>query len=230
MSPFGQMPTSDAPQGELRLYHYWRSSSSWRVRFGLAFKGVGYTPIAVNLINGESDSPAHLARNPAGSVPVLEWAGPGGGIRRLTESLAILQFIDTVFPKKPFLPADPYKRAQVWALAETVNAGIQPLQNLPVFLKHSNDPSEQKKWNQHWIRSGLEVYEKLAASLAGRYSFGNDLTLADLCLIPQLYNAERFEVGFDDLPTLVRVQQSCMNTQGYAESHPDRFKPISDFA
>lgn len=213
-----------------RLYHYWRSSSSWRVRFAFAVKGVAYEPFAVHLLNGESESADHLARNPAGFVPVLEFTPPGQPLPiRLTESLAILQYLEAMHPEPALLPRDPLDRARAWALAEVVNAGIQPLANIPVFERHSSDPAEQKKWNQHWIRSGLETYEKLAAPHAGRYSVGDELTVADLCLMPQLYNAERFGVPFDDLTTIARVAKNAAMTRGYLESHPDRFKP-AEFA
>lgn len=212
-------------QTKYRLYHYWRSSSSWRVRYALAAKGIAYEPVAVSLLNGESESAEHLARNPAGAVPVLEVTTELDGTRRLTESLAILDYLDRQHPEPALFPPEPIARAKVWALAEVINSGIQPLQNPPVSHRHSADPEEQKKWNQHWIRRGLEIYEKLAAPLAGRFSFGEQLTVADLCLMPQLYAADRFEVNTRDLPTITRIQQSCMSTQAYADSHPDRFKP-----
>jgi maleylpyruvate isomerase len=223
-------PPGGAPA--YRLYHYWRSSSSWRVRWALAIKDVAYEPFPVHLLNGESESANHLARNPAGFVPVLELLSPLDATAlpvRLTESLAIIQYLETLHPEPALLPRDSLTRARAWALAEVVNAGIQPLANIPVFERHSSDPSEQKKWNQHWIRSGLETYEKLAAPHAGCYSVGDAITVADLCLMPQLYNAERFGVTYDDLSTLSRIAKTAAMTSSYLESHPDRFKP-AEFA
>ncbi|MBS1958811.1 MAG: maleylacetoacetate isomerase [Bdellovibrionales bacterium] len=207
------------------LYHYWRSSSSWRVRYAFAAKNIEYKPVAVNLLNGESESAEHLARNPAGFVPVLEFQH-SGKLERLTESLAIIDYLDRAHSSGPKLyPEDPIARAKAWALAEVINAGTQPIQNIPVFTLHSSDAAEQKKWNQHWIRNGLEIYEELAKPVAGAYSYGNQLTVADCCLLPQIYNAERFEVPFRDLPTVTRIYESCIVTPAYRASHPDRFKP-----
>jgi maleylacetoacetate isomerase len=145
-----------APSGPYRLYHYWRSSSSWRVRFGLSLKNIAYEPVAISLLDGSSEAPEHLERNPAGFVPVLEIPGPEQ--YRLTESLAILLYLEDRHPDtQRLLPEDAYLKARCWALAETVNAGIQPIQNLPVLHRHSQDPEEQKKWARHFIRNGLEV-------------------------------------------------------------------------
>jgi maleylacetoacetate isomerase len=211
---------------ELTLYHYWRSSSSWRVRYGLSHLGLKYEAIAINLLNGESESAAYLTRNPAGFVPALEirsGTASSPQIETLTESLAILGWMNDVYGG--LLPTDPILKAKAWALAEVVNAGTQPLQNIPVMNQHSNDPQEQKRWNQHWIRNGLEVFETLAQRTAGAYSVGDTLTVADLCLIPQLYNAERWEVPYTDLQTLVRIQETCVASESYLASHPDAFKP-----
>lgn len=214
-----------------KLYHYWRSSSSWRVRWALEIKkaetGISYTPVDVSLLNGESESPEHLARNPAGFVPVLEIPQPGGAKPLyLVESLAIIDYLDAIHPGKTNLvPKNPLARAKVWALAEIVASGTQPIQNPPVAEFHSADPAERKRWNQHWIRNGLEIYEKSVRATAGEFSFGNSLTLADLCLMPQIYNAERFEVPFRDLPAITGIYEKCVTTPTYQASHPDRFKP-----
>ncbi len=216
-----------AHPGLYRLFHYWRSSSSWRVRFGFSLKGLPYEPIAISLLDGSSEAPEHLERNPAGFVPVLEI--PGNDHHRLTESLAILLYLEERHPETPrLLPEDPYLKARCWALAETVNAGIQPIQNLPVLHRHSTDPEEQKNWARHFIRKGLEVYETLCAPIRGRFSVGDHPTLADLCLSPQLYNADRYQVDWSDLTHLVEIERACRELPAWTESHPDRFKP-SDF-
>ncbi len=217
---------SGAP-GLYRLYHYWRSSSSWRVRFGLSLKGLTYEPVAISLLDGSSESAEYLERNPAGFVPVLEI--PDQDHRRLTESLAILMYLEDRHPgTAPFLPEDPYLKARCWALAETINAGIQPIQNLPVLHRHSSDPEEQKNWARHFIRKGLEVYETLCTPTRGKFSIGDQPTLADLCLSPQLYNADRYQVDWSDLRNLVEIEQACQGLAAWGESHPDRFKP-ADF-
>jgi maleylacetoacetate isomerase len=214
-----------------RLYHYWRSSSSWRVRWGLALKGVTPEYVHVDLLNGESESEAHRARNPFGYVPALEVLGvKSGNPRLLTESLAILEYLDETIATAPLLPKDPFARAQVRALAETVNAGTQPIQNLNVLLHLAPDEmpdaaAKRKVWAQHWIRNGLAAYEALAKPVAGKFSFGDTPTLADLCLIPQCYNAARFDVSLDAYPTISRVHENALKTEGYRLSEPERFKP-----
>ena len=215
-------PHSSAPY---RLYHYWRSSSSWRVRFALEWKGILYEAVPVNLLNGESESPEHLKRNPAGFVPVLEV--PTDPIEYLTESLSIIRYLEESHPEAPSLfPKTPLARAKVWALAEVINSGTQPIQNIPVMAMHSSDPDEQKRWSRHFIEEGLSVYERLCSQTAGRYSFGDELSLADLCLMPQLYNAERFQVSWDSFPHISRIEKSCRTLSAYQKSHPDQFKPI----
>jgi maleylacetoacetate isomerase len=206
---------------EFTLYHYWRSSSSWRVRFALEVKKIAYEKIAVNLLNGESESAEHLKRNPAGFVPVLKTSDG----HLLTESLSIIRYLDELFPEPPLLPGTAYDRAKIWSLAEIINSGTHPLQNLPVLERVSSDKAVQKTWAQHFIRKGLETYEHACSRHAGRYSYGDSLTVADLCLIPQLYNANRYEVDFSDLSAILRVQQTCEILAPYLASHPDRFKP-----
>jgi maleylacetoacetate isomerase len=205
-----------------RLYHYWRSSCSWRVRWGLALKGILYEPIAIDLLGPETDSPEHRFRNPFGYVPVLEVAPS----QFLTESLPILEWLEETHPEPALLPRNPWDRAQVRRLAETINAGTQPLQNPTVSLKHSSDPTIQKEWNRHWIEQGLRTYEHWCATTAGRYSFGNQVTLADLCLIPQLYNARRHNIDLEkDFPILFRIEKNCLETEAARAAAPESFQP-----
>lgn len=216
----------------LRLYHYWRSTSSWRVRWALAHKGLNAEFVAVSLLDGESESDEHRARNPFGYVPVLEFLGETDPTRRyLVESLAIVEFLEECSPTNPLLPRDPRDRAHVRALAETINAGTQPLQNLTtlVELAPDSDPDhaeKRKAWAQLWIRRGFAAYEALARARAGKFSLGDSLTLADLCLVPQCYNAVRNDVSFEDYPTIARVYGNAILTAGYAASEPERFKPL----
>jgi maleylacetoacetate isomerase len=208
-----------------RLYHYWRSSSSWRVRLALDWKSIPFEPVAVGLLNGESEAPEHLRRNPAGFVPVLEI--PGEKNPFLGESLAIIQYLEAVHPECPtLLPGSPLDRARIWALAEVVNAGIQPIQNIPVMERHSSDPGEQKAWARDFIGRGLAVYEKLCRETAGKFSVGDAFSLADACLIPQIYNAQRYEVDLSAFPVLSAVDERCRALAVYESSHPDRYKPV----
>jgi maleylpyruvate isomerase len=213
----------------LRLYHYWRSTSSWRVRFALAAKGIPAEYVAINLLENESESPAHLARNPMGYVPVLEIPAATAGSAQpghcLGESLAIIEWLEETYRATPLLPADPWLRARARQLAELINSGTQPLINLGVAARHSTDEAEQKAWNQHWIRKGLSAYEALVAETAGKLSVGDSLTLADICLIPQCYSAARNDVTLDEYPTIARIQAEAAKLAAYQSSHPDRYKP-----
>ncbi len=216
-----------------RLYHYWRSSSSWRVRWGMALKGVVPEYVHVDLLNGESESPAHRARNPFGFVPALEILAPPAGRASpllLTESLAILEYLEETLPTNPLLPHDPIDRAYVRAIAEAVNAGIQPLQNLTTQIALAPDSDadfarKRKAWAQLWIREGFAAIEKLAKPSTGKFCVGDELTLADLCLVPQCYNALRNDVALEDFPVIARIYAQAILTPSYAISEPDRFKP-----
>jgi maleylacetoacetate isomerase len=207
-----------------KLYHYWRSSSSWRVRMALEYKKIPFSAVAVGLLNGESESPEHLKRNPAGFVPVLETSDGN----YLTESLAIIRYLEELYPTPSLLPGTALDHARIWALAETINSGTHPLQNIPVMQLHSSDPAEQKKWSQHWIRNGLEIFETLSAKTAGKFSHGDQFSIADVCLIPQCYNAARYEVDFRQFPTIARVYDACFGLECQKKSHPDQYQP-ADF-
>lgn len=210
----------------LRLFHYWRSTSSWRVRFAFAAKGIQAEMVAVNLLADESESAAHLARNPMGHVPVLELLdAPAGKPRFLGESLAIIEWAEETFQPHPLLPQDPILRARARQLAELVNAGTQPLINLGVAQRHSSVEAEQKSWQQHWIGKGLAAYEALVRETAGRFSIGDTLSLADICLVPQLYSATRNEVPLEAYPTLSRILAECLTLGACQSSHPDSYKP-----
>ena len=213
---------TEAPK--LKLYHYFRSSASWRVRFAFAAKGIQAELIPIGLLDNESESPEHLARNPMGYVPVLEIPG-GTRPRYLAESLAIIEWAEEIYREKPLLPGDAWQKARIRQLAELINAGTQPLVNLGVGLFHSVDAEEQKRWNQHWIRKGLGAYEKISRETAGRFSVGDTLTLADICLIPQCYSAERNEVSLSDYPVVARINAEALRLESCRLSHPDRYQP-----
>ena len=216
-------------QPEYNLYHYWRSSSSWRVRFALHYKGIPFHPIPVSLLNGESESPEHLKRNPAGFVPVLEFLSGDHQGEFLSESLSIIRFLEENHPTTPTLfPGSAYDHARAWSLAEVINSGTQPIANIPVTHFHSSDPTEQKRWSQHWMKTGLQTYESLCKNQAGQFSYGDQFSIADVCLIPQLYNADRFEVDLSSCPTLLRIRESVKKLPAHSLSHPDAYKP-ADF-
>ncbi len=205
----------------LKLYHYWRSSSSWRVRWALDLKGVPVELVPVSLLDGESESPGHVARHPLGFVPVLETSE---GL--LTQSSAIAHWIDETFPGAPALfPEDTWSHCKVLQLADIICSDTQPVQNLNVLQMHSPDPARQKEWARHFISRGLAAYEELARPTAGEFSVGDSLSWADLCLIPQLYNAARFDLSLSQYPLLARIAARCEALPSYLSSHPSRHEP-----
>lgn len=244
---------------KLKLYHYWRSSSSWRVRWALMLKGIGCEFIPINLLTDEAENDSHLKRNPMGFVPVLEidinGQLPGGtnlqmaGHQKdasqesshfyLSESMAIIEWLEDQFPNPNLLPprtiAGPnssvvdfqnsLKRAQIRELAEIINAGTQPLQNLSTTLEHSADPLVQKHWNQKWTSKGLSAYQEKAQASSGRFTVGDEISLADLFLIPQMYNALRHELDMTNFPILNKIFKNALETHACKKSSPEEFKP-----
>lgn len=198
----------------LILYHYWRSSCSWRVRWVLAHKQLSYQSVPINLLENEQLSPAFLAKNPAGLLPTLEVDG-----RIMNESLAIIEWLEESYPQNPILPRDPWDRARARELAMIVASGIQPLQNLRVQKYFSEDPKERERWSRHFVESGLRLFEaKLAADpqRGHRYCLGDSLSLADVFLVPQVYNAKRFGIDMSTLPLCEAIYQHCTEEAGSA--------------
>ncbi len=207
----------------VRLHNYFRSSASWRVRIALNFKGISYEHVPVNLVKdgGEQHSEAYGRVNPLGAVPTLEIDG-----HRLSESLAIMEYLEETRPTPALLPKDPYLRAQARRAAEAVNAGIQPLQNLRV-LKHVETTfgvgeEGRKAWAGHFNAVGLAALERLATQTAGAYLVGDAITLADVCLAPQLYSGRRFGVDVQQFPTLLRIEAQLMKHPAFAEAVPSK--------
>ena len=203
------------------LYDYWRSSAAYRVRIALNLKGVDYESRQIDLREDEQKSSEYRALNPQGLVPMLEIDG-----HRLTQSLAIINYLDLRFANQPLIPASAAERAHVVAMAMAIACDIHPLNNLRVLkylkneLGHSQD--EIDAWYAHWIVEGLPALEAMAAPRAGKFLFGDAPTGADVCLIPQLYNARRFDVPLDDYPTLLRAEENANQLEAFAAAHPDR--------
>jgi maleylpyruvate isomerase len=214
-----------APTPRLKLYHYWRSSCSWRVRWALDYKGIAAELQHVSLLDGESESETHRSRNPLGYVPALERLDLTGAERFLSDSTAIVNWLDEVHPGPSLFPGDPWNRARVRSLAGIISSDTQPVQNLNVLHRHSSDAAEQKRWAQEFIHQGLAAFERAATPVAGRFSVGSDLSWADLCLIPQCYNADRFGVGLDDFPTIRRIVAETQALESVQSSHPSRYEP-----
>jgi maleylacetoacetate isomerase len=203
------------------LHDYFRSSASYRVRIALNLKGLPYEQRPVSLTEGDQTSPAYKALNPQGFVPMLEI-----GDERVTQSLAIFDRLDALVENPPFVPDDPPGRAHVLALALTVACDIHPLNNLRVlrYLKSElGQPQEAvDAWYLHWVSEGLAALEALAAPRSGAFLYGDTPTMADICLIPQLYNARRFSAPLEAFPTLTRVEAKAQALPAFAAAHPDR--------
>lgn len=203
------------------LYDYFRSSASYRVRIALNLKGIDYEQRPISLVQGEQQAPSYRSLNPQGFVPMLEIDG-----HRLTQSLSIIVYLDQKYPDPPLMPADPADGAHVRALALAVACDIHPLNNLRV-LKYLRGPlglSEEAKdeWYRHWVAEGLAALEAMAKPRAGAFLFGDSPTIADICLVPQLYNARRFSVPITDYPTLRRADETASAHAAFAAAHPDR--------
>jgi maleylacetoacetate isomerase len=209
----------------LTLYDYYRSSASYRVRIALNLKGVDYARVPVNLLAGEQRDEAYRALNPQGFVPMLDADG-----ERLTQSLAIISWLEGKYPTPVLLPADPAARSHVLAMVLTIAADIHPLNNLRVLKRLSEmgiDQAARDDWYRHWIAEGFAALEALAAPRAGSFLFGNEVTLADVCLVPQLFNARRFDLPLDAYPTLVRADAAATALEPFAAAHPDRVAPAA---
>jgi maleylpyruvate isomerase len=210
----------------VKLYTYWRSSSVWRVRIALAWKAIPHDVETVALA-GEAPrqhSPEFRALNPLGQVPVLllDEAGADGRPRRITQSTAILEYLEERFPAPPLLPADAWLRARSRQLVQMVNSGIQPLQNLATTNHlESIGGGDGLAWRRHFISIGLAALERDARETAGAFLVGDAPTFADLYLVPQLYNARRNSVDLAPYPTLARVDAACAALPAFQAAHPD---------
>jgi maleylacetoacetate isomerase len=203
------------------LHDYFRSSAAYRVRIALNLKGIEYDQRPVNLAEGAQKSPAYRALNPQGLVPMLEIDD-----LRLTQSLSIAVYLDQKYPEPMLMPRDPADGAHVRAMALAVACDIHPLNNLRVLKYLKGELGQEQatidRWYAHWVSEGLEALEAMAAPRAGAFLFGNAPTLADICLVPQLYNARRFSVPLDAYPTLRRADESASALPAFAAAHPDR--------
>lgn len=206
----------------MKLWSYWRSSSAYRVRIALGLKGLPYEYAAVHLARdgGEQNRPEFAALNPQRQVPVLELEESGSTLR-LVQSIAIIEYLEERFPQPPLLPKNRGDRAHVRAMAELVNSGIQPLQNTATFAELEKHGVQREPWARTFIAKGLAALEELAQPHAGAFLFGDTVSLADVYLVPQLYNARRWQAPFAHLPTLVRAEQSCLALPAFEAARPE---------
>jgi maleylacetoacetate isomerase len=209
----------------MRLFGYFRSSAAWRCRIALGLKGLpaDFVPVHLRRDGGEQKQAAYKAVNPQGLVPALEVQG-----NVLTQSLAIIEWLEETRPEPPLLPKDPFARAEVRAFALAVAADIHPLNNLRV-LSYLKDPlghtqDEADSWYRHWCDEGLAALEALAlrSASSGRFTFGNSPGLADVCLIPQLGNARRFGIDASKYPRLLAIEAACAAIRAFEAARPDR--------
>jgi maleylacetoacetate isomerase len=203
------------------LHDYAKSSAAYRVRIALNIKGLEYDYHKVNLLEGEQKSDEYRALNPQGLVPMLEIDG-----LKLTQSLAIMVYLDQRYPEPALMPADPAEGAHVRAMALAIACDIHPLNNLRV-LKYLSGPlrlgeDERQDWYAHWITEGFTALETMAAAKARDFLFGDTPSLADVCLVPQMFNARRFNVAVDAYPTLLRADANAAQVEAFAAAHPDR--------
>ena len=204
------------------LYDYWRSSASYRVRIGLNLLGLSYESKAVDLVSGAQTSGDHLGRNPQGLVPVLDIDG-----HRLTQSLAILEYLDET-REAGFLPKEAVDRQRVCALAHAIAMEIHPVCNLRV-AKHAvslGGSATMEGWMQHFISLGLSGFEGLLAERpAGQFCYGNSVTLADICLVPQIYNARRWNVSLEPFARTIAIADRLEQISAFSAASPERVKP-----
>lgn len=207
------------------LYDYWRSSAAYRVRIALNLKHVAYRSQSIDLAGGAQRGEAFRARNPQGLVPALELEDG----TYLTQSLAIIDYLDATHSEPPMVPSDPVARARVLAQALVIAADIHPIDNLRVLDRLTEqfgaDQAARDAWYAHWIVEGLSALEAMTASLPGPFLGGAAPNLADVCLVPQLYNARRFAVSLDTFPRLCAAEAAALALPEIAAAHPDRVKP-----
>lgn len=204
----------------MELFGYFRSSASYRVRIALALKGLDYDYRAVQIAKNEQFEEPYMAVSASRLVPVLR-----DEALNLSQSLAIIEYLDETHPTPPLLPADAPGRARVRALALDMACEIHPLNNLRVlrYLVHSLKVSEDDKnrWYRHWVETGFEAVERQLAQHASAFCHGDTPTLADCVLVPQVYNAQRFDCRTDHLPNLMRVHAACMQLDAFQATRPE---------
>ena len=204
----------------MKLHNYFRSSASYRVRIALELKGLSYDYVAVHVAKGEHKKEPYAALSANTLVPLLEVDG-----EKLSQSMAIIEYLDDKHPTPALLPADALGRAKVRALAQSVACEIHPINNLRVLHYLVNqlklDDAAKNAWYRHWCRDGLEAFERqLAQGPAAAFCYGNTPTLADCCLVPQIFNAQRFNVDFSGLPRTLAAYDACMALPAFQKAQP----------
>jgi maleylacetoacetate isomerase len=225
---------ASSPIKSLTLYSYYYSSASWRVRSVLAYKKIPFKYQCVQLLDGQQHSDEYLKKNPMHQVPSLEIEFEDGSIHTLTQSLAIIKFLEDNYPEPAIYPKDPMLHYKSLAIADTISSGIQPLQNLETLVKYTEpldlvyprlalpalDPNGRKIVAQFWISRKLANLERLISSVSGKYCVGDTVSIADVCLVPQMFNARRFEVDLGPYPLLKEIDERLQTLEMFKVSHP----------
>jgi maleylacetoacetate isomerase len=212
----------------MQLYNYFRSSASYRVRIALSLKGLDAELLGVHLVRNEQLADAYTAIAPSQLVPVLQ-VGDDVSTQSLSQSLAIIEYLDEVYPEPSLLPGDALDRARIRSISHDMACEIHPIDNLRVlrYLVHEMKVSEADKnrWYLHWVESGLEVVERRLAGdkRTGRFCHGDSPTLIDCVLVPQIMNAQRFKAKLDHLPTVMRVFDECMKLDAFSKTQPSAY-------
>ncbi|KAJ3331948.1 hypothetical protein HDU76_001728 [Blyttiomyces sp. JEL0837] len=206
---------SNSDNNKVVLYGYWRSTASWRIRIALNYKGIPYETVPVNLLKDEHMTAEYLKKNPEGVVPTLQWNDDF-----LSQSSAIMEFLEETVPEKPLLPKDPIARAKVRAMVALIVSDTHPIQNLRVLKKVGEE--KKMEWAQFFVTRGLTAYEEKLGSTMGKYSFGDEVTMADLVLLPQCFNANRFGLDIAQWPRISKVVAALEQLDAFKKAHPSQ--------
>lgn len=201
---------------EYILFSYWRSSASYRVRIILAYKNLPYTVNTINLLQGNQKSEEHISRNPMCQIPCF--VSPDIS---LTQSLAIIQFLEDKHPEPSVFPKDPVMKAKAMEIFEIINSGIQPLQNIAILQRVEEFGGNKSEWAIEFITKGLHAVEKVMKNYSREFAVGDQLSLADAALLPQVYNAKRFNIDLEQFPTLKRVSEHLLSMSQISGAHPE---------
>lgn len=205
----------------MKLFGYWRSSATYRVRIALALKGLEYEYRPVNLVKGKQRAPDYLDKNPAGLVPALET--DSGGV--IAQSLAIMEYLEEVFPNPSILPDDHETRAHARTIASTLACEAQPFMNLRIlnYLKNTLglEPDAVSAWLNQWPGGAMRAAEKMATAHGGAFCVGDTPTIADCCLVPQMFGALRFGIDLSQMPRLMEIYERCVALPAFAKARPE---------
>jgi maleylacetoacetate isomerase len=212
----------------VKLYSYFRSSAAFRIRIALQLKGLEYDYIAVNLLKSEQKSASYLAKNPQGLLPALELDSG----QTLSQSVALLEWLEECHPQPPLLPLDALQRARVRSVVNSITCDVHPLCNMAVttYLKARYEANQQDimHWYHTWMQRGFNAIEKVLAENNTRCAFGNEPSMADICIVPQVYNARRFNIDLAPFPHLVRVADYCRSLPAFSTASPENQPDSND--